>query len=58
MANRLFQGVIHQMKDVVDRTIGVLNSEHDIIACSDLSKIGERLDVGIFVQDKEFYTDK
>ncbi|MBQ6815655.1 MAG: helix-turn-helix domain-containing protein [Clostridia bacterium] len=57
MADRLFQGVIHQMKDVVDRTIGVLNSEHDIIACSDLSKIGERLDVGILMQNKEFYTD-
>lgn len=47
MANRLFQGVIHQMKDTVDRTIGVLDSEFNIIACSDLGKIGEVFDVGI-----------
>ena len=41
MSNRLFQGVIHQMHDSVDRIIGVLDSEGAIIACSELSKIGE-----------------
>lgn len=25
MSNRLFQGVIHQMRDAVDRTIGVID---------------------------------
>lgn len=57
MANRLFQGVIHQMNDVIDRTIGVLNSEYDIIACSDLSRIGERLNINYTLGEKEFYTD-
>lgn len=41
MSNRLFQGVIHQMKDVVDRIIGVLDENNVIIACSELVKIGE-----------------
>ena len=57
MANRLFQGVIHQMKDVIDRTIGVLNTEYDVIACSDLNRIGERLNINYYLGDKEFYTD-
>ncbi len=41
MSNRLFQGVIHQMKDAIDRTIGVIDDNHVIIACSDLGRIGE-----------------
>ena len=41
MSNRLFQGVIHQMKDSVDRTFGVIDENSTIIACSDLGKIGE-----------------
>ena len=41
MANRLFQGIIHQMKDVVDRTIGVIDENGTVIACSELSAIGE-----------------
>ena len=24
MSNRLFQGIVHQMKDAIDRTIGVM----------------------------------
>ena len=40
MSNRLFQGVIHQMKDAVDRVIGVLDENGIIISCSDLAKIG------------------
>ena len=27
MSNRLFQGVIHQMRDSIDRTIGVIDDE-------------------------------
>jgi len=45
MSNRLFQGVIHQMKDAVDRTFGVVDENFSIIACSELSKIGEAFDV-------------
>ena len=41
MSNRLFQGVIHQMKDAVDRVIGVVDENGVIIACSELLKIGE-----------------
>ncbi len=41
MSNRLFQRVIHQMKDAVDRVIGVIDESGTIIACSELVKIGE-----------------
>ena len=45
MSNRLFQGVIHQMKDSIDRTFGVIDENSTIIACSDLSKIGEAVQI-------------
>jgi carbohydrate diacid regulator len=41
MSNRLFQGIIHQMRDTIDRTIGVVDEASVIIACSDLGRIGE-----------------
>ncbi len=41
MSNRLFQGVVHQMRDAIDRTIGVIDETSAIIACSDLGRIGE-----------------
>ena len=41
MSNRLFQSVIHQMKDAIDRIIGVIDDNGVIIACSELVKIGE-----------------
>lgn len=41
MSNRLFQGVIHQMRDATDRVIGVLDDGGVVIACSELGKIGE-----------------
>jgi len=41
MSNRLFQTVIHQMKDVLGRTVGVIDENGIIIACSELGKIGE-----------------
>ena len=40
MSNRLFQGVVHQMRDVINRVIGVVDETAAIIACSDLSKVG------------------
>ena len=40
MSNRLFQGVVHQMRDAIDRVIGVVDESASVIACSDLSKIG------------------
>ena len=41
MSNRLFQSVIHQMKDAIDRVIGVMDETGAVIACSELGKIGE-----------------
>ena len=41
MSNRLFQGIIHQMKGAVDRVIGVIDENGVIISCSDFVKIGE-----------------
>ena len=41
MSNRLFQGVIHQMKDAIDRNIGVVDETSVVIACSELGRIGE-----------------
>ncbi|MBQ7356225.1 MAG: helix-turn-helix domain-containing protein [Clostridia bacterium] len=41
MSNRMFQTVIHQMKDIVGRTIGVIDENGIVIACSELNKIGE-----------------
>ena len=41
MSNRMFQTVIHQMKDVVGRTVGVIDENGIVIACSELGKIGE-----------------
>ncbi len=44
MSNRLFQSVVHQMKDAAGCTIGVIDTEGVIIACSELVRIGEVLE--------------
>ncbi len=44
MSNRLFQGIVHQMRDSIDRTIGVVDETAVIISCSDLIRIGEASD--------------
>ena len=41
MASRLFLGMVNQMKAVIDRTIGVLDEELMVIACSDLGRMGQ-----------------
>ncbi len=41
MSSRLFQGVIQQMKDAVDRMVGVIDENGVVIACSDLIQVGE-----------------
>ncbi len=41
MSNRLFQGVVHQMKDAVDRMIGVIDEKSTVIACSELTQVGD-----------------
>ena len=41
MSNRLFQGIIRQMGEAAERTVGVIDENGVVIACSDLSKVGE-----------------
>ena len=39
MSNRMFQGVIHQMKDTIGRVIGVADEMGVVVACSELNQI-------------------
>ena len=64
MSNRLFQGIVHQMRDSMDRVIGVIDETATVISCSDLTKIGETLEYlmlgtndtsDIFVRDNYTY---
>ncbi len=41
MSNRLFQGIIHQTREAIDRTVGVIGDSMTVIACSDLVRVGE-----------------
>ncbi|NCB63623.1 MAG: PucR family transcriptional regulator [Clostridia bacterium] len=42
MSSRIFQSVVLQMKDSADRAIGVIDSEGTVIACNELTCIGEK----------------
>ncbi len=42
MSNRLFQSIVVQLKNAVQRTVGVLDEKGVIIACTELSFIGEQ----------------
>ncbi len=39
--SKLFQSVIHQMRDAVERTVGVLDENGVIISCTELTMIGQ-----------------
>lgn len=54
MSNRIFQGLVHQMRDAVGRTLGVIDETGTIIACSELNKIGEVFPsaVDVFADDE------
>lgn len=41
MSNRLLQGIVHQMVEVIDRTFGVIDETGTVISCSEFGKIGE-----------------
>lgn len=41
MPNKLFQGIINQMREATDRTIGVVDEGGSVISCSELGMIGE-----------------
>ena len=53
MSNRMFQGVIYQMKDAIGRVVGVTDEMGVVIACSELGQIdsikdgvqAERMDI-------------
>ena len=42
MSGRIFQNVVLQLKENTDRTLGVIDSEGIVIACSELAMIGQR----------------
>ncbi|MEG0779856.1 MAG: helix-turn-helix domain-containing protein [Oscillospiraceae bacterium] len=42
MSGRIFQNVVLQLKENTDRTLGVIDGEGVVIACSELSMIGQR----------------
>ena len=57
MSNRLFQGVVHQMTDSIDRTIGIIDETGTVISCSELGKIGEVLSsnvTSIFTDNNDY----
>ncbi|OQA68880.1 MAG: Carbohydrate diacid regulator [Firmicutes bacterium ADurb.Bin262] len=56
MSNRLFQSVIHQMRDAVGLTLGVIDEEGTVISCSDLGRIGEVIETGpdFFTRNESF----
>ena len=42
MSGRIFQNVVLQFKETTDRTIGVIDAEGTVIACSELTGIGKK----------------
>ena len=61
MSSRIFQSVIVQMKEATDRCLGVVDAEGFVVACSELSLIGTKLEnlqglVGGEIPDQLFTT--
>ena len=50
MSSKIFQNVITQMKDSLDRTIGVTDDRGVVVACSDLTLVGTRLNEFSFLE--------
>nr|MBQ8243622.1 helix-turn-helix domain-containing protein [Oscillospiraceae bacterium] len=42
MSNSVFQSVIVQLREISDRTFGVIDTEGTVISCTDMSLLGER----------------
>ena len=42
MSNSVFQGIISQLKDTTKRIFGVIDHEGCVVACTDVSMLGER----------------
>ena len=47
MSVKLFQGIVNQMKGVVERTFGVVNENYTVVACSDPTRNDTILDGGM-----------
>ena len=63
MSNRMFQSVIHQTKEAIERTVGIVDENLSVIACSDLGRVGDMSTLSqeafaateLFVQDGYTY---
>ena len=42
MSNSVFQSVITQLRDISDRTFGVIDTEGCVVSCTDMTMLGER----------------
>ena len=42
MSNSVFQSVIVQLRDISDRTFGVIDTDGCVVSCTDVSLLGER----------------
>ena len=42
MSNSVFQSVIVQLREISDRTFGVMDTEGCVVSCTDMSMLGER----------------
>ena len=42
MSNSVFQSVIVQLRDISDRTFGVIDTEGCVVSCTDMTLLGER----------------
>ncbi len=42
MSNSVFQNVIVQLREISDRTFGVLDTEGSVVSCTDVTMLGER----------------
>ena len=47
MSSRVFQGIVLQMKDCADRYVGVMDADGTVVACNELTLIGERWPVAV-----------
>ncbi len=61
MSSRIFQSGIVQMKEATDRCIGIVDADGFVVACSELSMIGSRIE-GVSTlaetsKDRQFTTD-
>ncbi len=59
MSNRMFQSVIHQTKEAIERTVGIVDESLTVIACSDLGRVGEvsALSADAFIGSESFVLD-